>query len=231
MAEKNGTILAKEAAGHAAALLIKPGMLVGLGTGSTASCFIENLSRRCREEGLRISAVATSQQSEAQAKAQGIPLLEIDKLATLDVTVDGADQVDRAKQLIKGGGGALLREKVLASLSREMIVVVDEDKLVDQLGSFPLPLEILPFAHEAILFKIRNLGYQGEFRYKERGKYFTTDNGNYIIDLHFGSRPLDPKEDELILRSIPGVLETGLFLNMAGRIIIGKKNGTVEVRE
>lgn len=220
--------LAKEAAGRAAANFIQNGMLVGLGTGSTARCFIESLSRRCRE-GLQIKAAASSKESEALARARGVPLLDIERLTVLDMTVDGADEVDQKKQLIKGGGGALLREKVLAGISREMLVIVDEEKLVKQLGVFPLPLEIVPFAHEAILAKILSLGYQGYFRKNAEGKIFITDNGNYIVDIHFSSGQLDPERDHQILRSIPGVLETGLFLNMAGRVVVGRKDGTVQV--
>ena len=220
--------LAKEAAGRAAAHMIESGMVVGLGTGSTASCFIESLSRRCYE-GLHITAVATSKESEAHARAAGIPLLELDRLTTLDITVDGADEVDQKKRLIKGGGGALLREKVIASLSKEMVVVVDESKKVDWLGALPLPLEILPFAHEALLFKLHSLGYQAQIRRNRKEDLFVTDNGNYIIDIHFREKLKHPEKEQEILRNIPGVLETGFFLNMAGRIVIGRTDGSVEV--
>ncbi len=221
--------IAKQAAGKAAAALIQPNMLVGLGTGSTAFYFIEALIERCRSNGLKISAVATSQASAAQATAGGIPLYDINRVTSLDITVDGADEIDHQKRMIKGGGGALLREKILASISREMVVIIDEDKLVDQLGVFPLPIEIVPFANQLTLYRVGKLGYQGAFRRTSKGELYVTDNGNYIIDITFPQGCQSPEHDQAILRALPGVIETGFFFNLAGRVIVGKANGTVKI--
>jgi len=220
---------AKQAAAKTAVALVEEDMLIGLGTGTTAAYFIEALIERCRSTNMKIAAVATSEHSAKQAQAGGIPLYPIDKLTALDLTFDGADEIDPQKRMIKGGGGALLREKIIATLSREMIVLVDKDKLVDQLGAFPLPVEVIPFAHEAILNRIGQMGYQGTFRYKEDGQLYATDNGNYIIDIVFKSGCQFPEKDQETLRSIPGVVETGFFFNLAGRVIIGDSDGKVKI--
>lgn len=218
---------AKQAAGYAAADLIEDGMLVGLGTGSTAAYFIERLIQRTKE-GLSISAIATSQRSEQQAREGGIPIIDINTVTELDITVDGADEIDHQKRMIKGGGGALLREKIVASMSREMVVIVDEKKVVDQLGAFPLPIEVVPFAHPATLHKIQKLGYKGAFRKQENGNFYVTDNGNFIIDIHLG-RDSNPEKDNDTLRNIPGVVETGFFFNLAGRVIVGHADGSTNL--
>lgn len=220
---------AKQAAAKAAATLIEDGMLVGLGTGSTTAYFIENLIERFRE-GLQISVVATSERSEKQARAGGIPFLDINKIVSLDITVDGADEIDPQKRMIKGGGGALLREKIIATMSNEMIVIVDEHKLVDKIGAFPLPVEIVSFACQATLARIQERGYSGKFRLRHDGNYYMTDNGNYIIDISFPDLCSTPEKDETVLRSIPGVVETGFFLNLAGRVLIGHADGSVDLR-
>ena len=217
---------AKHAAAKAAADLIQDGMCVGLGTGSTATYFIDYLIDRQKRSGLKIKAVASSERSAKQARDGGIPLSDINTLTSVDIAVDGADEIDHHKRMIKGGGGALLREKIVASMSREMVVIVDESKVVKQLGSFPLPLEITPFAFTATLFKICSLGYRGAMRLKQDGHYYATDNGNYIIDITFPKKCADPEKDQQILRAIPGVLETGFFFGMAGRVLIGHPNGT-----
>lgn len=219
----------KVAAGKVAADLIQDGMLVGLGTGSTAAHFIDALIARCRA-GLNVTAVATSTKSLAQAKAGGIPLVDPDTLTTIDMTVDGADEIDAKKRMIKGGGGALLREKIIATMSREMVVVVDEGKLVDKLGAFPLPIEITPFAFRATISHINRLGYQGKLRSLRDDLPYITDNGNYIYDIHLGLSRDNPEEDEAKIRRIPGVVETGFFFHLAGRVIIGRSDGTVEIR-
>lgn len=220
---------AKKAVGKTAASLIHDGMLVGLGTGSTASCFIDSLIERCRSTNLKVHAVASSERSAKQAKEGGIPLYDIERVQTIDVTVDGADEIDHHKRMIKGGGGALLREKIIASLSKEMIVIVDSTKLVDQLGAFPLPLEVVPFAHEAILHKISHLGYHANFRLSPQGEKFVTDNGNYIIDISFKEPIESPERENAILRGIPGVVETGFFFDMAGRVLVGHSDGHVDI--
>jgi len=221
--------LAKKNVGKAAAALVQDGMLLGLGTGSTAKFFIESLIERCRN-GLKVSAVATSARSAKQAQDGGIPLIDMAHITSLDMDVDGADEVDTKKRMIKGGGGALLREKIIASISREMIVIVDESKVVNQLGLFPLPIEIVPFAHHATLRKVTSLGFNASFRHSDNGNLYITDNGNYIIDIKYPNPCANPEKDDLILKNIPGVVETGFFFNMAGRILIGRNDGTVETR-
>lgn len=220
--------LAKESVGKAAAALIQSDMLVGLGTGSTAECFITSLIERHRQ-GLNITAVATSQRSYEQAAAGGIPMRNMTEVLSVDLTVDGADEIDSQKRMIKGGGGALLREKIIASISNEVVIIVDESKLVDQLGTFPLPVEIVPFAYKAIINKIESIGYSGNLRQRDNKNYIT-DNGNFIFDIHFKQKLTNPEEDQKKIRSIPGVVETGLFFNLANRVLIGCSDGSVKVR-
>lgn len=220
---------AKQAAAKAAADLVQSGMLVGIGTGSTAAYFIDYLIDRCRQEQLNIHAFPTSEKSAKQALAGGIPLCDPNEVTTLDLTIDGADEVDHQKRMIKGGGGALLREKISASMSREMVVIIDPEKLVDTLGHFPLPVEIIPFAHLATLHKMRQLGYAPQLRMSQENVPFLTDNGNYIADIRFPHGCQDPEQHDTTLRSIVGVVTTGFFLNLAGRVLIGKADGTVQI--
>lgn len=229
MVDDEGMRIAKEAAGAAAAQLIQPGMIIGIGTGSTASYFITHLGRRCREEGLQISGVATSQDSYNQAAAVGIPLIDPEQITFLDMDVDGADEVDGHKRMIKGGGGALLREKIVARMSREMIVIVDTSKLVKQLGRGTLPVEITPFAYRSILDQLAQMGFEGRMRRLVNGKLFLTENYNYIYDVIFLHPCQDPEEDNFRIRSIPGVVETGFFIDMAGRVIVGYADGHTEM--
>ncbi|MEI8366467.1 MAG: ribose-5-phosphate isomerase RpiA [Parachlamydiaceae bacterium] len=220
---------AKKAAGQAAALLVRDGMVLGLGTGSTANCFIDSLIERTHTSRLNIRVVATSESSAARARAGGIIVEDPNKITLIDLTIDGADEIDTHKRMIKGGGGALLREKIIASLSQEMVVIIDESKLVSSLGGFPLPLEVVPFAYVPILQRVRGLGYQGSMRLTKDGFLYTTDNGNYIIDISFAERCCDPERDEAILKGIPGILETGFFFGMAGRVLVGYRDGTVKI--
>lgn len=217
----------KKAAGYAAADLVESGMLVGLGTGSTVFHFINRLIERTKE-GLVIRAVSSSINSANLAKDGGIPFADINTITAVDLTVDGADEIDGKKQMIKGGGGALLREKILANISREMVVIVDENKVVEKLGNHPLAVELLLFAREAIIDKIKKLGFQGILREHNNDGPYITDNGNMIYDIHFESLRDDPEKDHEKLLRIPGVLETGFFFNQAGRVLIGKANGTVD---
>jgi ribose 5-phosphate isomerase A len=221
---------AKRKAGYAAAELIENGMTVGLGSGSTASFFIERLAERCRE-GLRVSAAASSHSSLQQARAGGIPLLDPQDAIHLDVTVDGADEIDAFKRMIKGRGGALVRERILASMSKEMIVVVDESKLAPLLGASPLPVEIIPFGRAFTLHKLENLGYKGTVRIAPNGGPFVTDNGNWIIDIHFDAPRKDPERDHERILNVPGVVDTGFFFHLAGRVIIGFFDGQIVTRE
>lgn len=216
----------KKAAGEKSAEYIHSGMTVGLGTGSTAFWAIERIGRLV-SEGLQIRAVATSVQSEEQARKLHIPLVTFSDIDHFDVDIDGADEVDEHKSLIKGGGGALLREKIIASASDKMIVVVDESKLVTILGKFPLPVEIIPFGWEMTYRKLALSGYKPVLR-KKNDKVFITDNGNYILDCHLVSIE-QPGLLHDTLNNIPGVVENGLFVNMCHTVVVGYNNGSTRV--
>lgn len=218
----------KERVGQEAVKFVKQGMNVGLGSGTTAAYFIQHLGQKC-QEGLKIQAVASSEESAQLAKRHHIPLVPLSEITSLDLTVDGADQIDPSKQMIKGLGGALVREKILASMSHEMIVIVDESKLVHQLSHI-LPVEIIPFGHLATLHKLEKLGYKGKWRTTQPGTLFVTDNQNYILDIHF-DKPRDfPRQDHEDISRLPGVVDTGFFFDLAGRVIIGFKDGQVMIR-
>lgn len=221
--------IGKAAAAQAAADLIQDGMLVGLGTGSTANFFIDSLIQRV-QNGLKIMAVATSFRSLQRAQKGGIPILEIETLSEIDIAVDGADEIDYQKQMIKGGGGALLREKIVASMSKERVVIVDSSKLVDHLGRFPLPVELIPFAWRATVKKIEDAGYRGDLRKNKEGNPFVTDNGNWIYDIALSYPCLNPEKEDQILKNIPGILETGFFLRLAGPVVVGFPDEKVEIR-
>lgn len=218
---------AKQAVGYAAAELVQSGMRVGLGTGSTVFYFIERLGQRCREEGLSIEVAASSKQSHEQALKEGLSLLDMNTLTSLDLTIDGADEVDSEKRLIKGGGGALLREKILASISREFVIIVDSSKCVQALGKFKLPVEVIPFAHEATLCRIQEAGYTAAWRLKKDGTLYVTDNGNFIVDVQLNQPTNQPEHDHEILLHIPGVVDTGFFFNLAKHILIGHPDGRI----
>lgn len=209
---------AKKAAAKAASLLVEDGMVIGLGSGSTSAYFIEFLSQR----KLKIKAIASSVNSMNLAKKLNIELMNPDAVEFLDLTIDGADEIDHQKNMIKGGGGALLREKILAKSSREMIVIVDETKVVDRIGAHFVPVEIAPFAYKTTLKRLEN--YSIKLRMNQ-GKIYVTDNGNYVADIQFKEKINNPKEEEIKLLEIAGVLATGLFYHVAGRVIIGYKNG------
>ncbi|WP_087066396.1 ribose-5-phosphate isomerase RpiA [Intestinibacillus massiliensis] len=212
----------KRIAGEKAAEYIKDGMTVGLGTGSTAYYMVEAVGRLVKA-GMDLRAVPTSKATEAQALGLGIPLVSIDEVEGLDLAIDGVDQIDPAFNAIKGGGGALFREKVVASSAKEVIWIMDESKLVDAIGSFPLPVEILPYGYTHVLRQMEQAGLHPVLRVKD-GKTFVTDNGNYIADLHVGA-PMDIADVASKLLGMVGVLETGLFLNMCKRIIVGTDDG------
>lgn len=218
---------AKAAAGFKAAELVAESTQIGLGTGSTAYYFLKRLGERCKQ-GLKVTGYATSHKSEAVAREFGIPLGDVNQIKYLDLAVDGADEIDPEKRMIKGGGGALLREKMIASMSREMIVVVDENKLVKHLGMFPLPVEIVPFAYSSTLYKLQSIGFGGVLR-KINGDPYITDNGNYIYDIKLTYPCLDPEKLHDSIRSIPGVVETGFFFKLAGRVIVGRRGGVVDI--
>jgi len=226
---KTKLMVIKDRIGAEAVKLIQSGMIVGLGSGSTAAYFIKHLARRCKE-GLDIQAVSSSEKSTQLASHLKIPLIPIDTIESVDLTIDGADQINPAKQMIKGLGGALVREKILAHMSREMVIIVDESKLVPQLGKL-LPTEIIPFAHMATLSQLKRLGYHGEWRKKPDGSYFISDNHNFILDIRFDHPIENPLHDHEKIISLPGVVETGFFFNLAGRIIIGFLDGQIITRE
>lgn len=222
------SINVKQLAAEKAVEYVQDGMKVGLGTGSTAYWAIRKLGERV-SGGLNITAVATSQASEDQARELGIPLVAFGEVDSLDLTIDGADELDGALQLIKGGGGALLREKIVAMGSTRMIVVADESKAVTTLGKFPLPVEIVPFAWEWTVAGLAKLGCKPELR-RSGGELYKTDNGNYIADCRFEA--IDSAADlALALQRIPGVVEHGLFIGIADMAVIGKNDGTIEIIE
>jgi ribose 5-phosphate isomerase A len=217
----------KKIAAEKAVESIKDGMIVGLGTGSTSYWAIQRIGERVKE-GLKVKAVASSKASEDLAQQAGILLVPFAEVTVIDIYIDGADEVDAEHNLIKGGGGALLREKILASNSRQFIVIVDESKLVQRLGKFPLPVEIVPFASSFTLNKIRQLNEDISIRQKD-GRDFISDNGNLIVDCRF-EEIADPEKLNLQLHNIPGVVETGLFLKaMVSAVIAGYEDGMVKV--
>lgn len=217
---------AKVAVGRAAAALVESGMCVGLGTGSTASEVLRELARRIREESLRILGVPTSYAAERLARELGIPLTSTDDVEHLDISFDGADEVDPELNLIKGRGGAHAREKVIASLADRFVVVVDESKLVDRLGRrFPVPIEIIPMATRSVMRAVEILG--GVPTLRSGGKKdgpVVTDQGLWIIDARFDVIP-DPEALNRSLHALPGVLDHGLFLGMAQLALVGSLEG------
>ncbi|MDP6929704.1 MAG: ribose-5-phosphate isomerase RpiA [Planctomycetota bacterium] len=217
----------KRAAGHAAAALVEPGMKLGLGTGSTVHFLIERLGERVRDEGLDFTGVPTSQGTVDDARSQGLQITSLDEVDELDLTIDGADEIDPSKNMIKGGGGALLREKIVAAASREVAIVVSANKLVDHLGAFPLPVEILPFGWRQVAEKIGAMGGPPSRRERD-GEPFFTDNGNFVLDCAFDIITA-PKDLETAILQIPGVIECGLFIGMANSVFVGESDGTFRV--
>jgi ribose 5-phosphate isomerase A len=222
----------KRAAAAKALDFVEHGMKLGLGTGSTAEAFLELLAPRLRG-GLTLDCVATSERTAAKARTLGIPLGELDTLAPLDLTVDGADEADRDLNLIKGGGAALLREKIVAASSKQMVVIADETKLVARLGKFPLPVEVVLFGHAATAARIKSacvaLGYP-DMTIQERMQNdapIRTDSGNLIYDCAFGAI-MDAAKLATALSGVPGVVEHGLFIGIATTLLIAHP-GEVEI--
>jgi ribose 5-phosphate isomerase A len=212
---------------------VRPGMKLGLGSGTTAALFVEALGARVKA-GLDVIGVPTSEATRRQAGALGIRLTTLDDEPELDLTIDGADELDRELNLIKGGGGALLREKIVAASSKRMVVIVDGSKLVARLGRFPLPVEVVPFGLGSTRLRLaaaaKALNLSGEIRLRERdGQVFVTDGGHYILDCAFGEIP-DPRSLASALAALPGVVEHGLFIGLASAAIIAGANG-VEILE
>jgi ribose 5-phosphate isomerase A len=215
----------KQTAGEKAVECIRDGMIVGLGTGSTVFWMIQKISELINK-GLSIRGIPTSKETEELAIKLGIPLIDFSKIDYIDVTIDGADEIDHNLDLIKGGGGALLREKIVASASRKLVIVADESKLVKKLGAFPLPVEVTRFGWEYTLKNICKLGGDPNIRMID-DKPFLTDNGNYILDCRFDEIS-NPNKLNINLNMIPGVVENGLFSKMADVVIIGQSNGKVK---
>ncbi len=209
---------AKQQAAAAAAEQIESGMVVGLGTGSTAALFVKILGERVRRENLRIQGIPTSQSTRELAQQEGIELIDFHTTTSIDLTVDGADEVDPAFRLIKGGGAALLWEKIVASASKREIIVADASKQVAQLGAFPLPVEVIPFGWPVVAAKIQDLGGNPKLRLAGETPV-TTDQGNVVLDCHFGVIS-DPEQLEAQLNLIPGVVENGLFINLCSTLIV-----------
>lgn len=221
----------KQMVGIEAATHVTSGMVVGLGTGSTAYYMVEEIGRRVKEEGLDIIGVTTSKATETQALALGIPLKSIDDVTQVDVTIDGADEISADFQGIKGGGAALLFEKIVASYSKKNIWIVDESKLVDKLGKFPLPVEVIPYGSTQLVNLFAAKGMSPTLRQEANGDILKTDSANYIIDLQL-DRINSPKELGPWLSNLAGVVEHGLFLDVVTTVIVGRENGpeTIQVK-
>ena len=224
--------IAKIAASTRALDFVRDGMRLGLGTGSTAAAFVALLGERVAH-GLSIVGVPTSERTAAQAQALGIRLATLDDEPALDLTIDGADEYDPAMRLIKGGGGALLREKITASASQRMIVIADGSKAVERLGRFPLPVEVNRFGlrttRDAVIREASRCGCEGEVVVRQHGgREFVTDGGHLILDCHFGQIPA-PEDLAARLSAVPGVVEHGLFIDMACAVISAASDGDVTI--
>jgi ribose 5-phosphate isomerase A len=227
--------MAKRAAAARALEMVEDGMTLGLGTGSTAAWFVRLLSERIRSEGLDVVGVATSSTTKWLAEELGVPLRAVEKAGRIDLTVDGTDEFDAELNLIKGGGAALLQEKIVASASERLVVVADAGKRVAALGAFPLPVEVVrfgwPVTRAAILRVLVGLDLDGrrvEVRPGPDGAPLTTDEGHHILDLHLG-RIGDPVALAAALSALPGVVEHGLFIGMADQVVVGHEDGATEV--
>ena len=212
----------KKIAAHHAVSYVEDGMVIGLGTGSTTAYAIKKLGEMVKN-GLKIIGIPTSIATENMAKKVGIPIASLNEYPHVDITIDGADQVDANLNLIKGGGGALLREKMVASCSKKEIIIVDESKIVEKF-SFPLPVEVVKFGWKSTAKKIERLGLMPSLR-----KDFVTDNGNYILDCKYNEIE-NAKEMERKINNIPGVVENGLFIDPATEIIVGTPQGARRIR-
>jgi ribose 5-phosphate isomerase A len=218
----------KKKLGVYAADLVKKGMTIGIGSGSTVYWLIEELGNRVKQ-GLEITTVPTSLQTAELAGKAGIPVLDLNNIHKLPLTIDGADEIDPQGRLIKGGGGALLQEKIVAAASDELIIIADSSKLVQQLGKFPLPVEVIPFGYKQVKQKIIAAEFCKKISLRREGsEIFVTDHGHYILDCDC-EKIADASALNLFLHLIPGVVETGLFINMTNKAIIGYEEGKIEV--
>lgn len=204
---------------------VQDGMVVGLGTGSTATHMINALGEKVRA-GLKIKGVPTSENTRQLAEANGIEIIGFDQVEEIDLTIDGADEINPQLDMIKGGGGALLREKIVAQASKQVITIVDSSKWVDSLGAFPLPVEIARFGMDSTTRHLRAFGCEVKIRFQNE-KIFVTDEGHYLLDCFFKQIP-NPAELEAEIKLIPGVMEVGLFIGLATKALIGKAHGVEE---
>lgn len=227
---------AKFVAAKRATAYVESGMKVGLGSGSTAAWLVRCLGEMVQDEGLTIKGVPTSTRTARLARDVGIEVISLDEAKWLDITIDGADEYDDSLNLIKGGGGSLLQEKIVATASDQMVVIADISKKVETLGAFPLPVEVIPFGWqtsktliEETLIGMDVLGNTSSLRMNGDAPYFT-DEGNHILDLHL-ARIGNARQLSLVLNQIPGVVENGLFIDICDRVVIGYGDGRVEVRD
>ncbi|PIS01665.1 MAG: ribose 5-phosphate isomerase A [Chlamydiae bacterium CG10_big_fil_rev_8_21_14_0_10_35_9] len=219
---------AKKAAAAAALQFIKSNMTIGLGSGSTSEFFIEELIKKTKS-GLTIQTVSSSKRSEALAKKGNILVKNIDEVTNIDLTIDGADEIDPEKKMIKGGGGAHVREKILATSSQKMIVIIDETKQVKTLGERALPVEIIEYGHLHTEKKLNIAGFKGVWRKNTDGSLFITDNNNYIYDVTIKSLTQKPEEIHSQILCVPGVVDTGFFFKVAHTVIVGHPDGSYEI--
>jgi ribose 5-phosphate isomerase A len=227
---------AKYVAAYRAADMVEDGMRVGLGTGSTAAWLVRRLGERVQQEGLRIKGVPTSTRTAQLAREVGMEVVSLDQAGWLDLTIDGADEFDGDLNLIKGGGGAHLQEKIVATASDQMVVIADAGKEVETLGAFPLPVEVIPFGWqttrtliEEVLDTMDVLGTNSALRMNGEAP-FVTDEGNHILDLHL-QRIGNARQMALVLNQVPGVVENGLFIDICDKVVVGYGDGRVELRD
>lgn len=216
----------KRIAAEEAVKYVKNGMILGLGSGSTVNWMLQKLSERIKAEGLQVQGIPSSKKTEKLALELGIPLIDFSTTTKIDLAIDGADEIDGKLTLLKGGGGSLVREKIVDACADELIIIADGSKVVEQLGAFPLPVEVLPFGYEVTMKQIKQLGGQTILRKKEN-QVFVSDNGNYILDCQFGAIEDATALHEKLIQLV-GVVDTGIFAGMADKAIIAR-NGEIEV--
>ena len=219
----------KKLVGDKAATFVEDNMVLGLGTGSTAVYMVKAVAKRAKEEGLNLTCVSTSIATRKLATDLGLNVVDLSEVDSIDLTIDGADEVSKDFQGIKGGGGAHLFEKIVAKNSKKNIWIVDESKDVEVLGAFPLPVEVVPFGYELFLQKFKEKGYEPVLRVTESGQIFETDSGNYILDLHL-EKIENPKSLAQELKAQTGVVEHGLFIDIVDQVILSNEQGEIEIR-